>query len=299
LASFKGLADFTEAEFGGEANFRGMHADRIFSLKQAKFLNRVPNFEQAHFTEAPLFDETKFVAPKYNKKTNDTAEGRKIAKEEASRWRGLKRLAIQGHDHDFEMDFFAQEILALRTANRGFWGLARAFVVMVFRLLLFPFSFFIKIVFPGLFRKKSIGSRGAGADWVGCFYELFADFGRSAIRPVLWWLLSFMIFWGVFSWFIPPQPFENRTTAEIEDCRRYQQPPSEADRWQESFWLSWHNALVVGVDKEDDMKSTYCQLYGKPVPPRLVQFISVFQKIFSALMIFLFGLAIRNRLRIK
>jgi uncharacterized protein YjbI with pentapeptide repeats len=58
--TFKQLAVFDEANFEGEANFRAVLAERTFSLAGARF-EGLPDFDQAHFTEPPRFDNVEII----------------------------------------------------------------------------------------------------------------------------------------------------------------------------------------------------------------------------------------------
>ena len=73
----------------------------------------------------------------------------------------VKRLAIQGHDHERELLFFKGEV----TARRGVedtWTDARF--------------------------------------WAGLMYEGLSDFGRSVVRPLFWLVLSVVAFSGIYVW---------------------------------------------------------------------------------------------------
>ena len=79
---------FHNAQFKGEADFNAVAGKRAFSMAGARF-QRVPDFIQAHFEEAPRLDNVQVEPPKGLEL---------LAEEEArnlfARWRALKRLAI-------------------------------------------------------------------------------------------------------------------------------------------------------------------------------------------------------------
>jgi hypothetical protein len=77
----------------------------------------------------------------------------------AARWRALKRLAIQGHDHGRELEFFARELKARRFVED--------------KWLSAPFLF-------------------------GWLYQWFSDFGRSVLRPLGAWAVSTAAFAGLY-----------------------------------------------------------------------------------------------------
>ena len=75
----------------------------------------------------------------------------------------------------------------------------------------------------------------------------------------------------------------------------------------EALTIAYHNAVIVLDSSGDSMHRAFGCLYGveryggNPVAfvPRNVAIASGFQKFFSAVFIFLFGLALRNMLKVK
>ena len=238
-----------------------------------------------------------------------------------ARWRALKRLAIQGHDTDRELAFFSGEIRSARLA--GDWP------------------------FPVPIWKGSAWS-GSMRFYAGWLYQIFSDFGRSLLRPILAWAFCIVIFAVYFlgqnpdmaakrkdlhrHGFIrrliaystvaidqvrkpvaaycypgtPPQPGETKAITDgfsglVEDVRAKTNPVNEA------FSIAYHNALVVLDSSGDSAHRAFGCLYGveryggNPVAfvPRGVAIASGIQKLLSAVFIFLFGLALRNTLKVK
>ena len=103
---FKGFADFSSADFKKKISFIAIHGNGYFSFKDTRFY-LAPDFNQAHFIEAPQFDNSDFS--KALNRSQSENEGNI-----SSNWRALKRLAIQGHDHERELIFFAAEIKSQR-----------------------------------------------------------------------------------------------------------------------------------------------------------------------------------------
>src|SRR5690606_20606542 len=56
---FKGFADFSSAYFKKKNSFIAIHGNGYFSFKDTRFYF-VPDFYQAHFIEAPQFDDSDF-----------------------------------------------------------------------------------------------------------------------------------------------------------------------------------------------------------------------------------------------
>lgn len=138
---FLRYSTFEEAKFSSTSDFTGVHSERTFDLSGAEFTKELPNFSQAHFNEAPQLNGLIYPKIKFFKIEDLGTEGK---------FRALKRLALQGHDHEKELEFFAGEIRARRHNSDRF------------------------IDFPsGTLRYVS-----------GLIYDIFSDFGRSIWRPL-------------------------------------------------------------------------------------------------------------------
>lgn len=203
-------------------------------------------------------------------------------------YRALKRLAIQAHDHENEMKFFAGEIRARRHVT--------------------DFANFLTHDFASSMRY-----------WAGVAYELFSDFGRSFIRPTLWWFACLWLFANL-----------TLSGAGLEDttkCHNSQLTPKEA-----AYTIGLKNSLLIlGLTKTNIVKQAELCLYGankngeaerepKPYDPKIkrayqaksakventktdIPFKAAVQGIahslLSLLFIFLLLLAIRNQFKIK
>ncbi|MDP2620105.1 MAG: pentapeptide repeat-containing protein [Hyphomicrobiales bacterium] len=294
-ANFEGATSFDNADFAKDAGFGAVRGETAFSLAGAHF-RQVPDFIQAHFEEAPRLD---FVTldPKVEPGslwrsmlrvfTPDVEEARDLS----ARYRALKRLAIQGHDHEREQMFFKGELRARRGGEDR---------VLSWRL------------------------------WFGFFYELLSDFGGSVIRPLLWWGAATGGFaWlylekhfaahnpaypvGVAGWLSaslkswtaavpgkPPQP--DWLVPDLACLAGDQGHPLSA-----AILLSAKKGLLVlGFVAPEKLNQAYACLYGvvsgdNPAPaiPDAVAFAGIGQTLISAVLIFLMLLAIRNHFRIK
>lgn len=261
-AGFKGHTSFEGATFEKDAFFAAIKAEGLFTLYNAKFL-LVPDFEQAHFIEAPRLD----VLEIQQSNPDDDKSG------VSARWRALKRLAVQGHDHERELLFFAEEIKALRNVWDKPWPN--------------PFNL----------RKGKPIWPGGGRYWGGWFYQIFSDFGRSMLRPVLGWIGAII----ASMWF-----YLSDFAAGLGDfpvvCRAGQGEPFYA-----ALYLAIHKgSIVAGLGGSEKIEQVYACLYGTfggdrylPVIPDAVVYAGLIQTLFSAVMVFLFLLAVRNHFRIK
>jgi hypothetical protein len=274
LALFEGFSTFENARFKLVAGFVAVKGESFFSLRNATFYY-APNFEQAHFAEAPTFDASHFP--------DEPAPG------EAVRWRALKRLAVQGQDHEREQLFFAQEIKSLRGETD--WLLPR------------PLN---------LLRGRPVW-RGGARYWLGLFYEWSSDFGRSMARPVVWWGVLTTAFALVYldqHFQFKNPPYASRLM--VWRANDYT-PPLECVTGKTSaplasaFYLAVSKGLVAGFGGSDKLASAHYCLYGADVEmpssqPRIpdnVAFAGIGQALLSAPLIFLFLLAVRNHFRIK
>lgn len=288
-AVFEGFTEFDGTRFKDAADFRAIEGKSVFSLAGATFL-AVPNFIQAHFAEAPRLDNSRIQPRHFRLLTMaDVKNYFKGDRDLPARWRALKRLAVQGHDHMHELEFFQNELKTRRWSTDRPW----------------------QAVF-----------------WFGLFYSWFSDFGRSIFRPLLWWAVSAVVFWqlylvahfdrtekpfSVFGWSIDRfvlQPLCAAVAPQLH-CLA-----GSGDPWWAAFWISARKALLIfGLDSSDKLTQKYACLYGvitqQPAPsgqlpasfyldvPNSVIGLGSVQHIFSAVMLFLCLLAIRNHFRIK
>ena len=340
---FERHANFSEAEFKYRPDFQAILSKRAFSLRNTIFNSNIPNFTQANFAESPRLDHIEITpSPKYKNlkhypKTmfgkynwqkyfwdkkfipylvgiflravnrvsptlystiiyffkcishiwNKFINTRRNSNEEAH-YRALKRLAIQAHDHENEMKFFAGEIRARRHVT--------------------DFANFLTHDFASSMRY-----------WAGFIYEIFSDFGRSFIRPALWW---FACLWLFANLTLSGAGLEDKTK-----CHNSQLTPKEA-----AYTIGLKNSLLIlGLTKTNIVKQAELCLYGvnkngevdketKPYDPKIkrafqskptkadttktdIPFKAVVQGIthslLSLLFIFLLLLAIRNQFKIK
>jgi lipid-A-disaccharide synthase-like uncharacterized protein len=236
----------------------------------------------------------------------------------SARWRALKRLAIQGHDTERELDYHARELQSQRFETD--WFLPHPF----WRLT-------------------------GWADWLrfisGFFYQWLSDFGRSICRPALFWFATVAVFalyfltghpsvaprWqavggqGVISsavaygglvaslWSEPPACYKGAaftSEGKMELGKRYglDAPMAETtNALREAVRLAFRNGSIFLDGGDDSARRTYGCLYGiqsfggrpEPFVPGFATDASGLQKVLSALYIFLFGLALRNMLKMK
>jgi hypothetical protein len=240
--------------------------------------NSVPNFAQAHFEEAPRLDDLKLS--KSARRTSSIHS--------SARWRELKRLAIQAHDHEREQMFFAEEIKSLRGVKHFRW--------------------------PDLcnIRKNESLWPSGTRYWIGIFYQILSDFGRSMLLPLAWWAGTTIFFTCFYLDYHlesshPPGTISEWAIgvkmkpafAELSCLNEQTSNPLAA-----AAYLAIHNGLVFsGLGRSSKLEQSYACLYGEssssPLIPDTIAFMSVLQTLLSAVLIFLLLLAVRNQFRIR
>ncbi|MBO6549041.1 MAG: pentapeptide repeat-containing protein [Rhizobiales bacterium] len=273
-ADFEKNLYFAHSQFKSSTNFEAILVKRSFNLEKANFIFNIPDFSQANFAESPRLDNIQLLpAPSYedypvpSKKIqsplkwqrywwnllfraflfrafwrsvykltpsnyrklyhkgevlkhiwNKFTNNRRNPNEEAH-YRALKRLAIQAHDHENEMKFFAGEIRSRRHITD----------------CLFPW-------------KKGFAS--SARYWAGVFYELFSDFGRSFIRPTLWWFACLWLFANL--------TLSGAGLVDKTKCHNSQLTPKEA-----AYTIGLKNSLLIlGLTKTNIVKQAELCLYG-------------------------------------
>jgi uncharacterized protein YjbI with pentapeptide repeats len=287
-ASFGSYVTFREAEIFGRAKFHGAQFARSMSIHDTHF-KQVPDFRQAHFTEAPIFQPRPLLpeapsteVPHIQHAGIPSYERVSTGKERhnlSARYRALKRLAIQGHDYEFEVSFFADEL----KARRG---------VQDFML-------------PKFDKSGHLSWTVAVRFWFGQAYELLSDFGRSLTRPLLAWLVVTVLFAGYY--FIQRStPSLSKVSAAGGTTTVHRGPQCRDDNYDAVYaalQYAFNRGFIVGWDSPETDKPALKCLYGSDadgsVIPGGVVFAGKAQTLTSAVLVFLFLLALRNQFRIK
>jgi hypothetical protein len=285
---FDGYTAFDLARFERTANFQALQGKSVFSLADVTFVE-VPNFWDAHFNEAPRLDNLSIEPGRFAHFTvQNLRRWVKSDRDRSARWRALKRLAVQGHDHVREQEFFKGEVTARRFGEDKPWH----------------------AVF-----------------WFGLVYQALSDFGRSMPRPLFWLLvctLGFACFYAGESPVLRDRSLAGVELAwerVVATVTRDEAPPLACavgpdDPWHAALGLSLRNAApFAGIGSSEKLKQIYACLYGvhpgasvtpgqlpprfTPVIPDIVSFVSVLQTVLSTVLLFLLLLAVRNHFRIK
>lgn len=240
--SFARRTDWKNAEFHSEAIFRSANIQGPFYLNTVKFAH-VPDFTQINLEIPIRLDNMTLPPAKPFSFSGD--------RERAARYRALKRIASESHDHVQEKNFFTSEAKE---------------------------------------RRGSEDDPMFGTRWfLSLIYELFSDFGRSTSRPFGWLLVSLLSFAAITGSKVKPEWLNG-----------------EACNWQSNWllpeiYLSFlHSLPIVGFGRGEKRDQALACLFGDKAnvgPGWDMLFIG--QNIWSAILIFLFLLAIRNHFRIK
>ena len=260
---FTGITSFIRCRFEGYADYRAAQVSRGFSLTQAWF-GQVPNFTQARFAEPPELDAI-HIEPRrgWPRSLADFKTLLKGDADLAAHWRALKRLAVAAHDHDRELLFWKGEVLA---------------------------------------RRWSVDKPWHALFYFGLFYGWLSDFGRSVVRPLIGWALGLF----GFAWYYLSQHLGDGWPCAV----------GPGNTFTAALGLSLRNALVLpGSGSATKLDQIHACLYGihggpamtpaplparfQPVIPDAIAFAVVAQNLWSAVMLFLLFLALRNHFRIK
>ena len=204
--------------------------------------------------------------------------------------------------------------------------------------------------------------------WLGGFYGLFSDYGRSIVLPLLWWGVLTTLFWGLYlsvhianhdalvasaitkvshaktlgngdlpanfpieilavseqqAYGVTPLQWLGQQIPQAAGSRATPPPRPAlhcmgADGYRHPEWDALTLAirkgfLFLGLDQAEVLTQINACLYGVdiastagrvggelvPVLPYAVGFLSLVQTLLSAVLIFLFLLAVRNMFKIK
>ena len=130
----------------------------------------------------------------------------------------------------------------------------------------------------------------AGA-WLGLFYDVIADCGRSVVRPAAAWTASALAFAALY--------WQQAALSSGVRCAE------AGGAGLQALFLSARNALVIYTGVRDvRVKQAYLCLYNGPadqphIPPVVTFVETLVQTPLSAALLFLLLLGLRNRFKIK
>lgn len=255
-SSFKKESYFARAHFNGSAEFSCMNAGKYCSFAGAKFCSP-PELDHATFSDPPDLSGISVELPalKLNKCGTTIKSILKVVgytddKDAAARFRKLKELAIAKHDRERELYFFSLEL----KADRFQFGRPSA-------------GIFATII----------------SSFIGIFYEVLSNFGRSIMLPITW---MFFVYW--YFRFLLYKPYLQDINL-VETCNSDTQGVLLT-----SFTLSKLFPFVTLPTKLE--ASIIDCVFGGVI--NIPIFLIYAQTIISVILLFLMGLGIRNRFKI-
>jgi hypothetical protein len=308
-SSFFNFTTFENCLFQRATSFSGIQCRSTFDLRNSYFSN-VPDFVQANFAQAPRLDHLKLASRvEPGGFFRSLISHRANAQDLAARYRALRVIAIQGHDYEDERMALKGELRSKRLMIDKPWhaaflfGLAYDAFSDFGRSLLRPFLlWFLCIVGFAVYflgqnpdmasRRKDLHRGGVLGQTIS--YSRAAWEAAAGKLPVS--CISSTLPTGD-----PEKDSQSGFTGLSEPIR------GRTNLVNEALTIAYHNALIVLDSSGDSMHRAYGCLYGieryggNPIAyvPRSVAIASGIQKVLSAVFIFLFGLALRNMLKVK
>jgi hypothetical protein len=300
-AIFENDAIFDSTIFRSSAIFKGMISNRMFALSASEFAI-TPDFIQTHFTEAPIFDDVKIfdnesqffkrlVLKRLMRKASRKLKGNSKEQlmlnrrnNDSAKWRALRRLAVQGHDHDKEREFFSGEIWATPVNSFRFWFGGVYWIFSAHgRSIVRPFIFWCLLTFV-------------------CFVFYLCQSPQMGFHK----LFRIALIERDFS------QLSSVSCLSSDSCIGQPGYKGISNLTKEALNLSLRNSLFNIESFGESQQITLTCLYGSmkhqidiskveyiPTVPRIVSYVIVIQRLFATLYVFLFGFAIRNMLRVK
>ena len=266
--TYKRSVQFNDVAFEGDTSFDGatFHKKAYFNAAQVKSFFRMAG---ANFLEVPDFDQATFVqAPPLDNVKISPQRVRNI-------FTAAVKTSFKGSSED-ERCWRALRRLAVQShdhiSEQRFYR-------------------------EELLARRRVRDRGWYISfWLSVFYQLFSDFGRSLSRPLLWWIGGIMVFASIYLSYHPgaDEWFPSACVKGTGNSRIA------------ALGLSLHKSLPALSGIGDKLPEFYACLFGAnsqnssgPILPDVVSLLGVIQVLFSAAMIFLFLLAVRNHFKIK
>jgi hypothetical protein len=128
------------------------------------------------------------------------------------------------------------------------------------------------------------------AFWFGIAYDALSDYGRSIARPLAIWLASAIAFAAIYAW-NAGVAVSGWGSACTDDG---------ASKALKALTLSAANSLpLIGSSRSEVAKEFYASCLALPHQPAWSPILQIWQTLWSAVLLFLFLLALRNQFKIK
>ena len=295
-ATFSGNASFKSATFSGPARFESATFTRDTSFASATFTG------DARFKSATFSGDAQFRSATFQK---FTAFGKATFAKEAS-FTGIKvdrafdmtgarfKKVPSFNQADFKQ---APDLDAVDFPRPVFWRRGEAGLIPYYRAIrrmAIQSADYEReqMAFKGEVRSKRWTEHKwfHGAFLSGLAYDLFSDFGRSIARPFWIGAASLFVFAAIYLW-NAGVAFSEWGSACAGDG---------AYKALKAITLSFANALpLIGSSRSEVATEFYTKCLALPHAPAWSPLLQIWQTLWSAVLLFLFLLALRNQFKIK
>jgi hypothetical protein len=273
-ATFAGSALFGDAAFSGEALFRSATFTGNACFQSATFQN------SASYRKAKFEQKAEFTSIKVDRAFDMT---------------GAKFKQVPAFDQvDFKQ---APNLGCVEFPPPCFWRRGEAALIAQYRAIR-------RMAIQGAdyereqmaFKGEVRSKRGTehkpwhAAFWFGIAYDAFSDCGRSIARPLAIWSASWLAFAAIYAWNAGVGIAEWGAACAGDG----------ASKALKALTLSAANALpLIGAGRSEVAREFYAECLALPHMSAWSPILQISQTLWSAVLLFLFLLALRNQFKIK
>jgi hypothetical protein len=272
-ATFTGGASFASATFTGDARFKSITFSGDARFRSATF-QKFTAFGRATFEKAASFTGIKV--------------------ERAFDMTGARFKKVPSFNQaDFKQ---APDLDNVVFPLPGFWRRGDAALIALYRAIR-------RMAIQGAdyereqmaFKGETRSKRGTEhkpwrtAFWFGIAYDAFSDFGRSITRPLAIWFASGLAFAAIYLWNAGVG-----ASGWLSPCAG-----DGASKALKAITLSASNALPLIGSSRGEVAAEFYKCLALPHAPAWSPLLQIWQTLWSAMLLFLFLLALRNQFKIK
>ncbi len=295
-AAFSGDAGFVSAAFSGVAGFESAAFSGVAGFQSATFSGNAL-FYKATFSGDALFESATFrnFTSFWKAKFLKGASFGGIKLERAFEMTGAKfAKAPSFNQADFKQ---SPDLDAVDFPLPGFWRRGDADLIPRYRALrrmAIQSADYEReqMAFKGETRSKRWTEHKPWhtAFWFGIAYDALSDYGRSIARPLGIWLASAIAFAAIYAW-NAGVAVSGWASACADD---------EASKALKALTLSAANSLpLIGSSRGEVAREFYTECLKLEHAPAWSPILQIWQTLWSAVLLFLFLLALRNQFKIK
>ena len=283
-ATFTGNAWFESATFTGTAGFRSATFTDYATFGSATF-SGTAGFESATFKNSTTFGQAKF-----QKQASFTG----IKVERAFDMTGAAFAQVPAFNQaDFKQ---APDLDDVEFPLPGYWRRGDPTLIPQYRAIR-------RMAIQGAdYEREQMAFKGEirckrgtehkpwhTAFWFGIAYDAFSDFGRSIARPLGIWLASAIAFAAIYAW-DAGVAVSDWVSACADDG---------APKVLKALTLSAANSLPLLGSSRGEVAADFYKCLALPHVPAWSPLLQIGQTLWSAVLLFLFLLALRNQFKIK